>query len=202
MKHQTAAQWLLYIFIAHLAGATALALDDEHDPLAVGLHWEASVELKFPDGKTVNGTATREITGTAIIDGKTYFKSETHFIGIRGIPSTTTYRRKADDGTYAFQGSDPTKREYLETSYPLAVGKTWTSQFSDTLNTVFTVESEETVTVDGQKYEKCLKVKYISTGTAPSGHFYLAPGVGNVMETFQVGDLTIYILLKSFSQKA
>ena len=175
-----------------------LTQKDIYNPLSVGLRWEADVDLTTPDGSVFHGTAVREITGTEVIDGKTYFKSVTRFTGLPGMNQFTTYRRKTPDGIYAINGFDPQKHEYLETGLPLTVGKTWTAAI-DTDKTIFTVEKEETVSVGDRKYEKCLKVVYRSNGPSPSGHFYLAPNTGNVMETLKQGGATFQFTLKSFN---
>lgn len=180
--------------------ASLHAYDDIYNPLSVGLRWEANIHLKTPDGRTIQGTSIREITGTEIIGGKTYFKSVTRFNNIPGMTQFTTYRRKAEDGIYAINGFDLKKREYFETGLPLAVGKTWTATATDNEKTTFTVESQETITIGESKYEKCFKVVYRSDGQSPSGHFYLAPNVGNVAETLKQGGATFQFTLKSFNE--
>ena len=152
-----------------------------------------------PDGHVMHGTAIREITGTEIIAGQTYFKSVTRFTDIPGMTQFTTYRRKSKDGIYAINGIDPLKREYLETGLPLVAGKTWTVTTTDNEKTVFSVEPEETVTIGDRKYKKCFKVVYRSEGSSPSGFFYLAPNTGNVIETLKQGGATFKFTLKSFS---
>jgi len=188
------------LLLLHLVSvAVTHAGEDIYNPLSVGLRWEASVDFTTPDGRTIHGTAIREIAGTEVIAGTTYFKSVTRFNDIPGMTQFTTYRRKTKDGIYAINGFDPQKREYLETGLPLSVGKTWTAAPSDKEKTVFSVESQETVTVGNRKYEKCFKVNYRSDGPSPSGYFYLAPNIGNAIETLKQGGATFQFTLKSFS---
>jgi hypothetical protein len=195
----TMKQAVILLLLYLVSVAVTHADEDIYNPLSVGLRWEASVDLTAPDGRTIHGSAIREIAGTEVIAGKTYFKSVTRFNDIPGMTQFTTYRRKTKDGIYAINGHDPEKREYLETGLPLSVGKTWTATSTDKETTVFSVERQETVTVRNRKYEKCFKVSYRSDGLSPSGYFYLAPNIGNVIETFKQGGATFQFTLKSFT---
>jgi len=192
-------QTIISLLLCFISVNSTHAVEDVYNPLSVGMRWEASVDMTTPDGRTNRGTVIREITGTEVIAGKTYFKSVTRFTDIPGMTRFTTYRRKAEDGIYAMSSLDPHKREYLETGLPLEVGRTWTVTISDTEKTVYSVEARETVTVGDRKYEKCFKVSYRSNGLAPSGYFYLAPNIGNVTETLRQGGATLQFKLKSFS---
>src|SRR5689334_2059569 len=187
------------VFLSLLAVARLSAAEDRYNPLSVGLRWEAAVELTTPDGEVIQGTAVREITGTEEISGRTYFKSVTRLSGIPGLSQFTTYRRRAKDGIYAINGFDAKRREYLETGLPLAVGKTWTAKPSEHETMEFKVERQEKVQVNGRTHDECLKVVYHSSGAAPSGHFYLAPGSGNVSETLEQGGATYRFTLKQLS---
>ncbi len=180
--------------------ATALAArgaEDVYNPIAVGLRWEHSVVLTMPDGRTFNGTMTREITGTKVIAGKTYFVSYTRFSGLPGMQPFTTYRRKAADGIYAINGFDPKKREYLETALPLSVGKTWQAVTDDT--TTITVAAQEDLTVGDRKYEKCFKIVSSADGLSPSGTYYLAPNIGNIRDSSKQGGATFEFTLTKFT---
>lgn len=192
--------------ISHLALLCLLSLsllparadDDTYNPIAVGLRWLADVTMTTPDGRTVQGKAIREITGTEVINGKTYFTSVSKVDGIPLFKPFTTYRRKTAEGVFAISASDPKKLEYLETALPLAVGKTWEVS-SDKGRMFFTVEAQEAVTVGKVKYEKCFKLAYRAEGTPFSGHFHLAPNVGNVTETMKVGAATLIFTNQSFT---
>jgi len=177
-----------------LAGAAA---EESPDPLAVGNRWEASMEISAPNRPVMRGKAHREITGTEMVNGKLYFVSVTRFTGLDGFQGWTTFRRQAEDGIRAIYASDPEKREYLETALPLKVGRTWTMSTSAG-HTLFRVTERETVKVGKREYKDCFKLMYDSTGTLPRGHFYLAPGIGNVSETFEQNGATFRITLESF----
>ena len=63
---------------------------------------------------------------------------------------------------------------------------------------VSTVEAKETVTAGGRTYENCIKVSY-KTDNGPSGTYYQAPDVGNVLETMNLNGAVFKFTLKSFS---
>jgi hypothetical protein len=173
--------------------------DDDYNPLTIGLRWEASVEWVGPDGTIARGRLVREIVGTERISGQVYFKSVTRHVGLRGLTDFTMYRRKAADGIYAIDAADPQKREYLETALPLTIGRKWTMARYGTRIT-HTVEAMETLSVAGRKFERCLKVTSRWEGTPAKGYFYLAPGVGNVLEVIDLGESRLKYTLESIQR--
>lgn len=168
-----------------------------YEPLAVGLRWERDVSMTTPDGRTFHGTMTREITGTEMINGKTYFVSSTTFARLPGMEAFTTYRRQTADGIYAINGFDAKMVEYLETALPLVPGATWRS-VGDGESTTYTIVAKENLIVAGRKYEDCLKVNYVSTGRSPSGTYFLAPNVGNIRDSVTVAGVRFEFTLVTF----
>ena len=195
MKTTLAFQFLLACLLS-----SARADDDIHNPIKVGMRWDASVAITVPDGSIVRGSARREITGTKVIDGKTYYVSATRFTGIRGWTEMTTYRRKTPEGIFAIRASDPNMEEYLETALPLVAGKTWKWNRKSGEKTVFTIGPPETVMVGEQKYTNCFKIAFRSDAPFPTGHFYLAPNVGNVSESFSQGPVSVQFKLTAFNE--
>jgi hypothetical protein len=107
------------------------------------------------------------------------------------------YRRKTSRGVYAVNPLDKEHREYMESALPLSVGQSWkTIIFSSVV--VSSVESKETITVGDKTYENCVKVNY-KTENGPSGTYYQAPDVGNVLETTTIDGSVFKFMLKSFS---
>lgn len=200
MKTALRARPVLMISLACLAAA-APAQEADYNPIAKGLKWTAAVTMTKPDGSTVQGTATREITGTEVIRGKTYFVSETSVSGIPGMAAFTTYRRKAADGIYIINGGDAAKAEQLETALPLAVGKSWETPSSTGGKVRFTVAALETVKAGPRRFEKCFKINWRSDDGALTGHFHLAPNVGNVLETTKAGEARLEFVIESMTQK-
>jgi hypothetical protein len=192
-------QWLYLVtgLLMSVLPPAQAAMEESPDPLAVGNRWEASMEISAPNRPVMRGKAHREITGTEMLNGKLYFVSVTRFSGLEGFQGWTTFRRQAEDGIRAIYASDPEKREYLETALPLKVGRTWTMSTSAG-HTLFRVTERETVKVGKREYKDCFKLMYDSTGTLPRGHFYLAPGIGNVSETFEQNGAMFRITLESF----
>jgi len=183
--------------LALCAVAGARAEQDLYNPLAVGLRWDVDVEMKTPGGATVQGSAVREITGTETINNLSYFVVRTSFTGLPNMRNMTMYRRKTARGIYAINAVDKEKREYLEAVLPLNVGQSWkTVIFSSVI--VSTVEAKESVTAGGKTYENCIKVIY-KTDNGPSGSYYQAPDVGNVLETTAIDGAVFKFTLKSFS---
>ncbi len=173
---------LLAVVILFAGLATLLAArpdDDLYEPLAVGLRWEFSVEITSPSGEVRNGSAVREIIGTRTIGERSYFVSVTRYGDLPGFAPLVTYLRKAADGIYALD--DAEGAEYRETALPLTVGQRWT------VGTVgrghFHVEKAESIVVAGQSYENCLKVVFQSERGTSRGAYYLAAGIGIVLDT-------------------
>ena len=178
--------------------AAARAEQDLYNPLAVGLHWDVDVEVTTPGGKTVQGTATREITGTQKISLYTYFVVETKFTGLPQMKDYTVYRRKSAHGVYSIYQGDPEKREILEAALPMTVGQAWKTVVANEVITS-TVEGKESVVAGGKTYENCVKVTYKSSDGQLTGTFYQAPDVGNVLETQNRGGAPFKFTLKAFS---
>ncbi len=201
MKMKLRSRPVLVLFLACWAAAAAAQEAADYNPLAVGLRWTAAVTMTKPDGSTVQGTATREITGTEVIGGKTYFVSETSVSGIPGMGAFTTYRRKAADGIFSIDGSDASRTERLETALPLAVGKKWEAPSAAGGKVFFEVEAQEAATAGKRKFEKCFKITWRSEDGAMSGQFHLAPNAGNVLETTKSAGTTLQFVIDSLTQK-
>lgn len=191
----------LTLFCAGFPAAAAAAEgEDDYHPLEVGLVWTADVTTTAPSGKVIRGTATREITGTKEIDGKTYFISVTSAQNVPGFQAFTTYQRKQPDGIYAIRESDPEKKEYLEMPLPLVLGKTWDMPAEKgKLN--FHVENLETVQVGATNHRNCFKISYRSDAFDFSSTYYLAPGIGNIMEQMKVGAGSMIFTHKALVKK-
>jgi hypothetical protein len=107
------------------------------------------------------------------------------------------YRRKTSRGIYAINALDKEQREFMEAALPLNVGQSWkTIVFTSVV--VSSVESKESVTAGGKTYDNCIKVNY-KTENGPSGTYYQAPDVGNVLETTTIDGAVFKFTLKSFS---
>jgi hypothetical protein len=154
-------------------------------PLEVGLVWTADVVATSPKGERMQGTGTREITGTKEVGGKTYVVMKTTIEGIPGFGTFVTYRRQQADGIYYIAESDPEKKEYLEMPLPPAVGKSWEVPVASG-KFLYRIEAVEAATVGETKYEKCLKVSYRSDTINFSSYYHAAPGIGNVTETMSL----------------
>jgi hypothetical protein len=191
----------LALFCAGIPTAAAAAEgEDDYHPLEVGLVWTADVTTTAPSGKVIRGIATREITGTKDIDGKTYFISVTTARNVPGITTFTTYQRKQPDGIYSIRESDPEKKEFLEMPLPLILGKTWDIPAEKgKLN--FHVENLETVQVGTTSHKNCFKISYRSDAFDFSSSYYAAPGIGNVMEQMKVGGGSMVFTHKSLVKK-
>jgi hypothetical protein len=190
-------RFLFFLMLVLGALTGAHAEQDLYNPLAVGLRWDMDVEMKSPGGGTVQGSAVREITGTQTINKLTYFVVRTSFTGIPSLKDSTMYRRKSAHGIYAINALDKEKREFMEAVLPLDVGQSWKTVVFTSL-IVSTVEAKETVTAGGRTYENCIKVSY-KTDNGPSGTYYQAPDVGNVLETMNLNGAVFKFTLKSFS---
>jgi hypothetical protein len=191
----------LALFCAGIPAAVAAAEgEDDYHPLEVGLVWTADVTTTAPSGKVTRGTATREIIGTKEIDGKTYFVSVTSAQNVPGIKTFTTYQRKQPDGIYAIRESDPEKKEFLEMPLPLVLGKIWDIPAEKgKLN--FHVEGLETAQLGATSHKNCFKIAYRSDVFDFSSSYYLAPGIGNIMEQMKVGGGTMIFKHKSLVKK-
>jgi hypothetical protein len=190
-------QFLALFVVALFAVSGARAEQDLYNPLAVGLRWDVDVEMTTPGGGTVNGSAVREILGTKTINDVSYFIVKTSFTGLPSMKDITMYRRKTARGIYAINALDKEGREFLEAALPLAVGQSWKTVIFSTV-VMSTVEAKESVTVGGKTYEDCVKVVY-KTDRGPSGTYYQAPDVGNVLETTTINGAKFKFSLKAFS---
>jgi len=189
---------LLSLALALCGVGTVRAEQDLYNPLAVGLRWEVDVEQTTPAGKTLKGTAVREITGTEKISLYTYFVVTTTFTGLPQMKEYTVFRRKSARGVYAIYSGDTEKREILEAALPLTVGQVWKTVIGVQVITS-TVEGKESVAVGGKTYENCVKVSYKSNDGTVSGTYYQAPDVGNVTETQNRDGSTYKFTLKAYS---
>jgi hypothetical protein len=190
-------RFLPFLMLVLVAVAGARAEQDLYNPLAVGLRWDVDVEMKTPGGSTIKGSAVREITGTDTIHKLAYFVVKTTFTGLPNMKEMTMYRRKTARGVYAINALDKEQREIMEAALPLTVGQSWkTIAFTSVI--VSTVESKESVTVGDKTYDNCVKVNY-KTENGPSGTYYQAPDVGNVLETTTIDGAVFKFSLKSFS---
>jgi len=189
----------LFCFLLWMLGVVAGARADQdlYNPMAVGLRWNVDVEMTTPAGEKVQGSAVREITGTETIHDLTYFVVRTSFTGLPKMKDFTTYRRKTMRGIYAINALDKEKREFLEEALPLTTGQSWKTIVFNFL-ILSTVDETGSVTAGGKTYENCVKVSYRSDG-GPSGSYFLAPDIGNVLETWMADGLTYKFTLKSFS---
>lgn len=190
----------LLMILAHFAWAErshgARPDTDIYEPLDVGMRWESAVELTRPSGRVIYGTAVREITRTETIRGRSYFVSVTHYHGLGTLEPLITFVRKAQDGVYVIEASDPDQVEHRETSLPLAVGQAWSVGTSGRGN--FRVEAMEAVTVGGRVYADCLKVVFASEDQSSRGAYYLAPHVGIVLDTAESAGAKFRFTLLSF----
>lgn len=179
--------------ILSLSCVTAVETDDaNYNPIEVGITWIGDVTVTSPDGKTTHGKAKREITGTKVINDKTYFVCVTSLEGVP-IKPFTTYRRIGPEGEWSIAESDSKKQEANDLPYPITVGRTWEVP-SPTGKTVSKVEGlVESLVVGTEKYEKCFKISYRSEPGDYKSVFYLAPGIGNVSETMTFGGTTLVI---------
>jgi hypothetical protein len=189
--------FLPFLILALVAVAGARAEQDLYNPLAVGLRWDVDVEMKAPSGAIIKGSAVREIIGTETINKLSYFVVKTTFTGLPNMKEVTTYRRKTVRGIYAINALDKDKQEYLEAALPLNVGQTWKTIIYSSV-VVSSVESKESVTAGDKTYDNCIKVNYKSEN-GPSGTYYQAPDVGNVLETTSIDGSVFKFTLKSFS---
>lgn len=180
--------------------AAAHAGEDLYNPLAVGLVWTGDVVATSADGRSLQGKMTREITGTRVIEGKTYFTMETRVEGIPGMKSFTTYRRHGEDGVYAISAADPKLAEFMESPRVMTPGRVWEVPMPQG-KMIFRVEGIEPVTVGEVTYKDCCKVSYRSDTLPFRSAFYLARNVGSVTETIKSGDATIVFLLRSFTRR-
>ncbi|QIF05818.1 hypothetical protein [Roseimicrobium sp. ORNL1] len=191
----------LALFCAGIpATASAAEGEEDYQPLEVGLVWTADVTTTAPSGKVLRGIATREIIGTKEIDGKTYFISVTNAKNVPGITTFTTYQRKQPDGIYTIRESDPEKKEFLEMPLPLVLGKLWDIP-AEKGKLTFHIENLEAVQVGTTSHKNCFKISYRSDAFEFSSTYYLAPGIGNVMEQMKVGSGTMVFSHKSLVKK-
>jgi hypothetical protein len=170
--------------------------DDVYHPLAVGLRWNVDVIMTTPDGKSVESKGTREITGTEVIDGKSYFTTVTRFDGIPLLKPFTSYRRRTAEGILSISASDPEKLEYLECPLPVQIGKTW--EIRSNQGKMFNkIEEAEPIVVGNVRYDKCFKVSYRTDNYPYSGYYYLAPNIGNAKEFMKLGEATFVFTLRT-----
>lgn len=181
---------LLLTVLAFSSPSSARAEDVDYSPLEVGLVWTADVKATAADGRTLLGTAKREITGTENIRGKSYFVTRTTVEGIPGFHPFITYRRKDKDGVYSIKEDDPSRTEVLETPLPLVKGRAWEISSSEGA-TQHRVEGIESVTLRGVVFANCVRITSRAANQSYTSEYYLAPGIGNVTETIRSGEVIL-----------
>ena len=136
--------------------------------------------------------------GEEVIRGKAYFKLVTVFAGIPGAESQVNYYRRTDEGIYSISGKHKDQPEYLETPFPLQVGKNWTVKTSDAELT-YRVEGVETAELFDKSYDNCLKVSFsgsrnsMGTKVQIEGYSYRAPKVGEVKSVTKLSREDLFI---------
>lgn len=180
--------------VLSLSCVTAVDADDaNYNPIEVGMTWIGNVTITKANGETAHGKAKREITGTKVINDKTYFVCVTSLEGISFMEPFTSYRRIGPEGEWSIAESDPKRQESNDLPYPITVGRTWEVP-SPTGKTVYKVEAlVESLVVGAEKYEKCFKISYRSEPGDLKSVFYLARGIGNISETMTSGGTTLVI---------
>lgn len=191
-------RFLLSLVLMLCCVAVVRAERDLYNPLAVGMRWEADVEITKPGGQKVQGTVVREITGTMKIDLYTYFVAETMFTGLPDMKDSTTYRRKSAQGVYAISGLDKAKQEYLEIALPIEIGQSWKT-IRGSMVITNTVEAKEPLKIGDQTYADCVKIGYQSSNGKLSGTYWLAPDIGNIQEETNFGGILYKFTMKKFS---
>ena len=157
---------------------------------------ELSIILDI-SGQTSQGKLVIIRDEQEVINGKSYTMSKSTIAGLLNpfpaIPPS--YSRIAQDGIYEVLGAHKDYPEYLNYPLPLKVGTTWTREtFEGKQNC--RVESIEDVNVQGNTYEKCLKVSFQDESGVSSGEEYRAKGVGvvKVQDNFKGGSLTMLLV--------
>ena len=161
----------------------------------VGDRFEYSIEYSSPFGGVQKATTVTRTEGDEVVNGKTFHKLITTFSGIPGLDEVTAYQRWTPDGTYSIDSSDQTKTEYLDTPFPLEVGKSWTVK-KQGATAQYNVAEMETVETPAGTFNNCLKVTF--TGNKNEGTEYLAPKVGMVKLVLKSKGVPMTFLLTKY----
>jgi hypothetical protein len=181
------------VSIVFLASGCSKPTGEEYFPeLRDGARREYTIEYSALLVGVQKGRLAYRIDGTETINGKTYFKEVAVFSGISGAPAQTRYVRRDKQGTYAIDGDDKTRTEYLETPFPVQVGNSWTVK-KPKGESHYRAEAIETLQLFDRKYDRCLKISF--SGPEGEGYSYSAPGIGEVKGVFKGSGVTMEFTL-------
>ena len=175
----------------------------DYYPMSIGSEWEYVGKMKRGPGEIISVKSTGRIEGKETINGKEYYKLVTVYEGASGFPpKTVSYLRKTKDGIYLLAGEQKDKPELLSSPLPLKVGKTWKlATHSPTVKGEYRVEGIETVVLNDEKYEECLKIylQQETDGVKGERVDYVAPDIGVIKQLVTFGDIEIEVYLKKFT---
>ena len=142
------------------------------------------------------------VAGEETIDGRTYVKTITEFPDTPEMEPAITYLRRTPEGIYKIKDKHKNLPEYLETPFPLTIGKTWTVRDPDGALD-YRAESIETVDTPYGKFENCLKVSFRShNSTGPDGLYegysYHSPKIGEVKDDTKLGGMPFELALEAY----
>ena len=169
-------------FIPHFLVIILLSCSHEKSkdyfPMSVGNKWEYTFHYGSIFGVN-EGRAITRISETVKIDGKKYFKYITVFSGLPGAEPVIEYVRKTKEGIYRIKGDNMSFGEYLDTKFPLTIGKSWES-YGPEGTTYYRVEAIETVELFNESFKNCYKIALNSPEKGLEGYSYIAPDIGEV----------------------
>ena len=173
-------------------------LDDHYPAITKGEQWEYSLEYTTPSAGLQRGTLTVSADAEEQINGKYYLRTVTSFTGVSDFAASYTYYRKTAQGIYTIYGSHINAPEFVETPFPLTIGKTWVVPHPDGA-LQYTAENIETVQAANQRYENCLKVSFRSQDQQSGfeGYSYHSPDFGEVKRVMKLNGSTIVYILKN-----
>jgi hypothetical protein len=175
----------------------------DYYPMSIGSKWEYVGKMKRGPGKIISVKSTGLIEGRETINGNEYYKLVTVYEGAPGFPpKTISYLRKTKDGIYLLAGEQKDKPELLSSPLPLKVGKTWKlATHSPTVKGEYRVEGIETVSLNDEQYEDCLKIYLQQETNRVKGERidYVAPNIGVIKQLVTFGDVEIEVYLEKFT---
>src|SRR5882724_11764331 len=167
-------------------------VDDRYPAISKGEESEYALEVTTPSEGLRQGTIQFRVDGEEEINQKYYLRTVTSFSGISDFGSSYTYLRRAPEGIYKIYGRHINVPEYVETPFPLTIGKTWVVPDPDGA-LVYTADSLETIETPAGTFPNCLKVSFKRQDGSDSlsGYSYHSTAVGEVKTVLKSGTTSI-----------
>lgn len=197
-----------FLSLLALIGMNVLSLKadtvdtSDYIPMAKGMKWEALVEIERTNDRLFKATGVREILGTKTINGKDYFEERIVITGGPNWPANINLQRKDEKGVYSLVKSETQYKEVLEIPLPLKVGNTWQVDKGPDLGVShYKVLSQLNVKIEDQEYKNCFQIELTNPTKKQTSTFYLAKGIGTIMEVLKLEGLTLTFIHRSFTKE-